>query len=379
MNGDLALRLLGTVMNWTDDEARLEFAWLRLMSRLKYDGYGDYLAGLRFTECLARWLQQFPPDRRRAAYDFVKRRLIFVSRTELHGLIENFYPRIVRPRLVRDATALAKCPEHLMWANLAALQHYKILERRTLFLGLSDGARIDALRRSNVGRLSNEQIAIGTQLDNDKWRDLGDELRESPLVAHLPEAERTFNRVYVIDDFTASGTTLIRKKKGKWRGKLIRFWRSIMQAREYLKDKFPLAEDAYVHVHHYLATQRALETARTRNGEVTAERGAVQWFRTIDFEASSILSAGAFVDQSDEPDFVAIADHFYDSVLEDKHAEESEDPNMRRGYAQCSLCLVFEHNTPNNTLALLWAETNGDAAANRHPMRPLFRRRTRHV
>jgi hypothetical protein len=174
VNSDLALRLLGTVMSWTDDEARLEFAWLRLMSRLKYDGYGDYLAGLRFTECLARWLQQFPADKRRTAYDFIKRRLVFVSRTELHGLIENFYPRIVRPQLVTDAAAAAQCAEHFVWANATARQHYKILERRTLFLGLSDGARIDALRRANVGRLSNEQIAVGTQLDHDKWEGLGE-------------------------------------------------------------------------------------------------------------------------------------------------------------------------------------------------------------
>lgn len=377
MNSDLALRLLGTVMNWTDEEARLEFAWLRLMSRLKYDGYGDYLAGLRFTECLARWLQQFPADKRRVAYDFIKRRLVFVSRTELHGLVENFYPRIVRPQLVTDAAATAQCAEHFVWATATARQHYKILERRTLFLGLSDGARIDALRRANVGRLSNEQIAVGTQLDHDKWEDLGDELRKDGIVAALPVAERTFNRIYVLDDFTASGTTLIRKKKGHWRGKLHRFWKSITAARESLKDKFPLANDVAVHVHHYIATERALETSRRRNQEATAELGAEGWFRSIDFSASSTLAAGAFVDVANEPEFIALADTLYDSTLENKHSEESEDPNMRRGYAQCSLCVILEHNTPNNSLPLFWAETDGNNG--QHAMRPLFRRRTRHV
>ena len=55
MNRNLALRLLGQVMDWTDDEAHREFSWLKLMSRFKYDGYGDYLAGVRFIESLARW------------------------------------------------------------------------------------------------------------------------------------------------------------------------------------------------------------------------------------------------------------------------------------------------------------------------------------
>jgi hypothetical protein len=377
VNSDLALRLLGTVMNWNDDQARNEFAWLRLMSRLKYDTYGDFLAGLRFTECLARWLQQFPIDKRSVAYDFIKRRLVFVSRTELHGLVENFYPRVVRPRLVTDAAAAAGCPEHMVWANASARQHYKLLERRTLFMGLSDGARVDALRRANVGRLSNEQIAVGTQLDNDKWEDLGDELRKDELLAALPESARTFNHIYVLDDFTASGTTLIRKKKegGEWRGKLYRFWRSITAAREKLGAKFPLSDDVVVHVHHYLATERALKAARERNAEASKELGA-NWFRSVEFDASTTLTAGAFVDAADEAQFIELADHYYDAVLEDRHAAESGDPNMRRGYAQCSLCVILENNTPNNSLSLLWAETTGTKG---HAMRPLFRRRTRHV
>jgi hypothetical protein len=39
MNQDLGLKILGRIMNWSDDRAREEFRWLRLMARLKYDGY----------------------------------------------------------------------------------------------------------------------------------------------------------------------------------------------------------------------------------------------------------------------------------------------------------------------------------------------------
>ena len=46
------------------------------------------------------------------------------------------------------------------------------------------------------------------------------------------------------------------------------------------------------------------------------------------------------------------------------------------GFGECGLPLVLDHNTPNNSLALLWAETPGDGG--KHPMRPLFRRRQRH-
>ena len=59
MNQNLALKVLGRIMNWPDDRARDEFQWLRLMARLKYDGYHDFHAGMRFVESLVTWLQQF--------------------------------------------------------------------------------------------------------------------------------------------------------------------------------------------------------------------------------------------------------------------------------------------------------------------------------
>jgi hypothetical protein len=50
MKERLALRLLGAIMDWTDEQAREEFQWLRMMSHLKYDGYRDFVAGVRFVE-----------------------------------------------------------------------------------------------------------------------------------------------------------------------------------------------------------------------------------------------------------------------------------------------------------------------------------------
>ena len=46
-------------MDWSDDHARIEYQWLRLMSRFKYDGYRDFVAGVQFLECLITWLTQF--------------------------------------------------------------------------------------------------------------------------------------------------------------------------------------------------------------------------------------------------------------------------------------------------------------------------------
>jgi hypothetical protein len=48
---------------------------------------------------------------------------------------------------------------------------------------------------------------------------------------------------------------------------------------------------------------------------------------------------------------------------------------MKYGYANCALPVVLEHNTPNNSIPLLWAETEGKSGVKMHP---LFFRRDRH-
>jgi hypothetical protein len=85
---------------------------------------------------------------------------------------------------------------------------------------LSDGARIDVLRRSNAGILSTEQIVLATHIDEQKWEDLGNNLRDDPRLAGVSEPK--FASIYLLDDLNASGITFIRKRD-KWKGKLIKF------------------------------------------------------------------------------------------------------------------------------------------------------------
>ena len=59
----MGLSLIAEVMGWPGDqaEATQEYAWLRMMSSVKYDGYSFFRAGVRFIETLATWLKQFEP------------------------------------------------------------------------------------------------------------------------------------------------------------------------------------------------------------------------------------------------------------------------------------------------------------------------------
>jgi hypothetical protein len=80
-------------------------------------------------------------------------------------------------------------------------------------------------------------------------------------------------------------------------------------------------------------------------------------------------------DTGQEP-FLKLVDTYYDDSIETKHMKLGGE-DARLGFGKCALPLVLEHNTPNNSLALLWADTDGENG--KHSMRPLFRRRQRHT
>ena len=75
MINTLALNLIASVMKWDNEVATKEYLWLRLMSAMKYDGYSDFRAGVRFLESLVPWLRQFDDEARIEVAFFLLRRL----------------------------------------------------------------------------------------------------------------------------------------------------------------------------------------------------------------------------------------------------------------------------------------------------------------
>jgi len=380
MKGELALRVLSDIMGWDDERATEERRWLSLMSRLKYDGYQDFLAGVRFIESLATWLQQFESiEEREQAYAFVRDVLVYIGPAEMLRLVELFYPAVVERRLVRTVAETHDVPAYLVWANPVTTNAYNRLLRRTLFIGLSEGARLDLFRRANAGTVSNEQVLLATYVDAEKWKELLDKLR-----AELHDPAATFRFVYLIDDFSGSGTTFIRKKEDKWHGKLAMFRATVEDLLETHFDP-----ELTVCVHHYLATDRAAGVLNTRHTEALNELGRSQWFPNVEFTFGTVLPRTFPIDRSpltQAKEFVNLAKHYCDRedpLLKNKHFAEGGTKDAALGFANGALPLVLEHNTPNNSVAVLWAETPGNDGADgtpaRHAMRPLFRRRQRHL
>lgn len=368
----LGLTLIAEIMGWNDDGvATREYQWLQMMAATKYDGYSDFRAGSRFIENLAAWLKQFDIGDRQAAYDFVKERLVYISGAEMQRVIEAFVAETVTPHLRRLAAERAGIAPHEVWGTAEGAQAFRSLLRRSLFVGLSDGSRIDILRRANAGRLSQEQVVPMMNVGHEKWEDLGKELRD----AEGPEAR--FDHVYLIDDFTASGTTFIRRVDGKWKGKLQKFNLMVAQAREQMGDNFPIAPGYSLHVHHYVSTHQAREALEERV-QLANEQWQERSYGAIAITEGMLLPNTLKMTPETDEAMLRLCETYYDHDLFlrlRRHCEEAGQSDMKLGYADCALPLVLEHNTPNNSIPLLWAETEG---GNGRSMRPLFRRRDRH-
>jgi hypothetical protein len=285
----------------------------------------------------------------------------------MRHLVELFYPESVQPRLLSRVAEIHKIPQYKVWSNEVAATTYNSLLRKTLFIELSDGARIDIFRRANA-LISNEQIVTAPRINKWKWDELLDDLRKA-----TKNTTDRFSFVYLVDDFTASGTSLLREEDGKWKGKLWRFWDDLSRD-GVLKTHFE--EDWTPCVHHYLSSQRSQERVRELVTRLCAELRDVEWFQKIEFSEGMRLEADFPVTKMTHPDFAELIEEYYDDSIENEHMKRGGE-NARYGFGRCGLPLVLDHNTPNNSIALLWAETEG--LGGKHPMRPLFRRRQRHT
>ena len=358
MNPEVAESLLRAVM---EDPIEAEFAEqlsiLRSLATYKYDEYQQYTPGRQFIAYLSSWLEQFQgPEERRRALRFVQERLIFISDLEMRHLVSLMARDHVPSLLQRHVAKRLGIPDYHV-ANVRSRPEFERAQRASLFLGMSDGARIDQFRRSSVER-SNEQFAMTHELNGQRVSTMVEELRTD-----LKDADAGFEFIFLVDDFSGSGRTIIRQNDGdSTTGRLVRF----------VQDTLP----GLVH-HHcpqifialYVATHQAVE-------HMTDSISAFQsppWtsicvpevvtVMTIDDRARLVPGRTGEGFEADRL-FDELLHKYYDSSIEDEHKGK-----VLHGYADCGLPLVLTHNTPNNSLFLLWE---------REKTKPLFPRFQRH-
>lgn len=367
MKAMLAKRLVADLMNWSDERATEEFGWLELMVDYKFDHYQGYGAGHRFYVHLLQWISQFKsaPDRE-CAYALLRKRLIYVSQREMHHLVSLSWPQIAGQ--MRSAIARRhKVPVYQVSELPEARRQLTVMQMRTLYVGVSDGARIDVFRRYNEGAISNEQVVPMAEISSSKKKSLCNKLQER-LTKFGATEPATFEWVCLIDDFTGSGTSSIRVDGSIWDGKVDKF----IKDNALQEDPPFIAEGAHILVHHYLASAWAANQV----ADLLQRYQAYQSRFTFIPSFSHVLPASIQIEAAVDPALETLLKNRYDPSVETSHTGT----DIWLGYKQCGLPLVLDHNAPNNSVATLWARSDPKKknynSANH--MSPLFPRRQRH-
>lgn len=369
MKQELALRLLSDLMDWDVKKATEEFKWLKLLVEYKYDHYQGYSPGARFLINLINWLKQFPEIKEReVAYKFILQRLIFISQREMHHLVNLSMP-IFDSEARRLVAKELKLKFYETWGDSNADKRLRLLKLRTLYVALSDGAHIDVFRRDSDA--SNEQVVPLAEISPQKWKSLSEKLKERLDAEGYSEESPLFERICLIDDFTGSGFTLVRfdNEKNRWDGKVPKFCNQC-KTNEILGNH--VIENCTVHVHHYLASTQAKEAIHQEIDKYAQTSEDFSLLPTFSY----VLPPNIVVSGNDEYELANLLTDFYDHSIESKHSGK----NIWYGYKQCGLPLVLDHNTPNNSIALLWAKSKSkDGSESLIKMQPLFPRKERHI
>lgn len=365
MKDALAEKLLAGVLNWTAEDVARERPLLQAMAAFKYDEYEQYSPGLRFVESLARWLSQFDLDDRAVAYSFIKERLVFCSAKEMNHLVEMAYPDHIRPILL-EKVASEQSVNRYHVGQVVASPAFRLCQRQCLFLGLSDGARIDSFRRANR-ELDHEQIWQTHELSVGRVTELLDKLSEhaAKIDPHII-APVHFRTIVLLDDFSASGSSyLLQKDDGSFGGKVAKFLEGLANTTEPLRGLcHPDGIDLIILI--YMATEKAIDHLRSG-----LQAYAAPGILDVRIETVQRVPHTIALVRDNSQHFGTLINKYYDHSVFDSHMKKGKTDDARYGYADCGLPLVLHHNTPNNSLALLWSYEDRD-------VRGLFPRVRRH-
>jgi hypothetical protein len=188
---------------------------------------------------------------------------------------------------------------------------------------------------------------------------MAQKLREGLDQLGIESKVARFRHVLLVEDFTGSGFTLMRPHRDGWKGKLARARDRIGN----MKELGTLDEEATVSILLYVAA----ETAERRLREQLKAAG-------LDWRVDVMQSIPDAV-RVDDPELLAICEEFFDEALIDRHKGDRRVP---LGFGDAALPLVLHHNTPNNSVCILWGDTSEQSGSlDRHALFPRYERHHR--
>ena len=361
MNSNLANQLLASIMKWDAPILASERAALEFMGSMKYDAYDRYMPGMRFMSSLVQWLNDIKEEDRNEAYKFIKEKIVFISSIQMNYLVDLLYDSKIRPILLDMSTVETGMPSYKCSSKVVRTR-FEIEKRSALVIGLSDGAHTDILRRS--AGFNNEQVLTNYYPDGKKLKDMLDELRKDQKMKGIEEP--FFRRIFLIDDFTASGKSFIRfdESGGEYHGKLKRIIDELCikgyvekgQKIEHLSYLLNPEQKIQIDILFCIATEKA------RNNIKSSLEDYLKFVNLQDrvefnIHIVQILENKLSIDIKTDKDLVKLLkkdEHFVEECVISKSYKVGKNDNPWLGFDECALPVVLAHNTPNNSLPIIW-------------------------
>lgn len=343
MRDFLAEKLLVKIMDWSPEEISTERPLLQALASFKYNDYQQYNAGIRFFESLVRWLSQFKDiSERKIAYSFLKEFLIFISNEQINHLISITYNEVVNPILINKTAKEIEISKYHV-ARIQSKTLYRINLRRSLFIGLSDGSKIDVFRR--MSGLSNEQVTTTHEISRGKSENILEELENDT------EKGQKFHTIFLIDDFTASGISYFRPEEKK--GKIFIFLNNVFIEKDKNWERLIEKNISEIHIIFYVATFEAKEKLIC---EIQKWKEENSISNTIKVHVLQIIDRSIKDSILNRSDFIALISKYFDPSIINRHYKKGKCDKPFLGFNEGALPLVLYHNTPNNSLPILWFE-----------------------
>lgn len=361
MNSNLANQLLASIMKWDAPILASERAALEFMGSMKYDAYDRYMPGMRFMSSLVQWLNDIKEEDRNEAYKFIKEKLVFISSIQMNYLVDLLYDSKIRPILLDMSTVETGMPSYKCSSKVVRTR-FEIEKRSALVIGLSDGAHTDILRRS--AGFNNEQVLTNYYPDGKKLKDMLDELRKDQKLKGIEEP--FFRRIFLIDDFTASGKSFIRfdESGGEYHGKLKRIIDELCikgyvekgQKIEHLSYLLNPEQKIQIDILFCIATEKARTNIKS-SLEDYLKFVNLQDRVEFNIHIVQILENKLSIDIKTDKDLVKLLkkdEHFVEECVISKSYKVGKNDNPWLGFDECALPVVLAHNTPNNSLPIIW-------------------------
>lgn len=307
----------------SDESARISF-----LSRRKYDRYDHFYPGETFDNRLLKWLANFEKKERQMAIEVVKS-LKFVSSYEIKELAIRTFEN-AKYTILNEIGGFSK-----NWYSYLESRNVRLEEElaKCIFVACVDDINFSFFRRYAMRRHTFKKDNFVEYYKRDK-----DSLDE------LPE----HNRIFLLDQLSGSGTTIIRQEKGTWEGKIPSFQRI-------WKD---YANDSSIYYCPYILSSVSEKnlTKRLREYRGKNDNLRLSIIPTCRIQISPCLANKQGTDIDENKPVSKLCQKYYHLFEENTHIERGG--SACYGYGRAGLTLVLQPNCPNNSIYILWHSYN---------------------